>query len=95
MQDWCALGSGEAGGDVDQASAQRGPAGGAVTGTGQGRGGAQQVVGDRGADGPGTVGAESSGRDVGQGSVDEVGEGGLEWPQTRSWLEPLRTRCIA
>jgi hypothetical protein len=31
-----------------------------VTGTGQGRGGAQQVVGNGCADGPGTVGAEAS-----------------------------------
>ena len=50
MQDRFALGSGQAGGDVDQVTAQGGAAGGAVAGAGQGRGGAQQVVCDRRAD---------------------------------------------
>ena len=74
MQDGFALGTGQAGRDVDQVTTQGCPAGGAVAGAGQGRCGAWQVVGDGRADGLGTVGAETS-WDVGQGAVDEVGEG--------------------
>lgn len=72
------MGSGQTSRDIDQVTAQGRPARGAVTGPGQGRGGAQQIVGDRGADGPGTVGAEAPGGNVGQGAVDEVGEGGFD-----------------
>src|SRR6185437_9999391 len=73
-----ALGSGQPGGDVDQVTAQGGAAGAAVAGAGQGRGRAQQIVRDGRADGPGRVGAEAPRRDVGQRSVDEIGEGGFD-----------------
>jgi hypothetical protein len=45
---------------------------------GEDAGGAQQVVGDRGAQHPGRVGAEAPRRDVGQWSVDEIGEHGFD-----------------
>jgi len=40
--------------------------------------GTEEVVGDRGAQDPGRVRAEASRGHVGQGSVDEVGEHGLD-----------------
>ena len=45
---------------------------------GEGAGGAQQVVGDGRADGPGAVGGEAAGGLVGQWAVDQVGEHGLD-----------------
>ena len=60
MQDGSALGSSQAGGDGDDASPQGGPAGHCVGTTGQHADRAQQVVGDRGAQDPGGVGAEAS-----------------------------------
>ena len=59
-------------------TAQGRAAGAAVAGAGQGRGRAQQVVGDGRADRPGGIGAEASRRYVGQGSVDQIGEGGFD-----------------
>ena len=55
MQDRFALGSGQAGGDVDQVTAQGRPAGAAVAGAGQGRGRAQQVMRDGRAQDPGEL----------------------------------------
>jgi hypothetical protein len=60
-----ALGWGSRTGDVDQVTV-RVPV----------RGRAQQVVRDGRADRPGGIGCEPSRRNVGQGSVDEIGEGG-------------------
>ena len=53
-------------------------AGSGVAVAGQDAGGAQQVVGDRRAQHPGGVGAEASRGDVGQGSVDQIGEDGFD-----------------
>jgi hypothetical protein len=52
------LRTGKAGGNVDQCAAQCCPAGFAVAGAGEDRGGAQQVVSNGGAQHPGGVGAE-------------------------------------
>jgi hypothetical protein len=60
VQDRFALGSGQAGGDVDQVTAQGGAAGAVVAGAGQGRGRAQQVMRDGRADRPRGIGAESA-----------------------------------
>jgi hypothetical protein len=52
---------GDPGGDVDEVAAQGGAAGFGVGEAGQGAGGAQQVVADRGAGEPGGVGGEEPG----------------------------------
>jgi len=57
----------QSGGDVDDVAPLGGPAGYRV-----------QVVGDRGPQDPGRVGAETPGGHVGQGTVDEVGEYGFD-----------------
>src|SRR5689334_17225933 len=66
--------AGDAAGQVDQVSAQGCRAGGGVAASGQGRGGAGEVVGDRDAGQPGVVGVEPARGQVGQGPVDEFGE---------------------
>jgi hypothetical protein len=65
---------GGAGGEVDQVAAVGGAAGLAMGPAGQGRGGAQQVVGDGGAGEPGGVGGELARGQVCQGAVVAVGE---------------------
>jgi hypothetical protein len=52
--------AGNAGGDVDQVSPDGGAAGLGVGEAGQGTGGAQQVVADRGQGEPGRVGGEGA-----------------------------------
>src|SRR5688572_19529597 len=54
VQDSAALWAGQPGGHGDQVAAQGGAAGDRVCRTGEGAGGAEQVVGDRGADRPRT-----------------------------------------
>ena len=78
VQDGFALRTCQAGGDVDDLSPQGGAPGGGVGAAGQDPGGTQQVVGDRRAQDPGTVGAEMPRGHVGQWSVDEVGEHGFD-----------------
>src|SRR3954447_20048103 len=78
MQDGSALGAGQSGRDVDDLAAQRGSASSGVLVTGEHAGGAQQVVGDRGTEHPGGVRAEATRGDVGQWSVDQVGEHGFD-----------------
>ncbi len=58
VQDFAALRPGETGGDTDEVAAQGRASGCGVKDAGEGSGGAQQVVADRGADGPGGVGVE-------------------------------------
>ena len=58
VQDGFALRAGQAGGNVDDSAAQGGPARGGMLLTGECCGSAQQVVGDRGAQDPGRVGAK-------------------------------------
>ena len=69
---------GEPGWHGDDVAAQGRSAGDSVNGAGQGAGGAEQVVGERGADRPGTVRWESAGWHVCEGSVDQVGEHGFD-----------------
>ena len=65
---------GGAGGDVDQVAADGGAAGLGVGEAGQGAGGAQQVVRDRGERQPGRVGREAAGGQVRERAVGPVGE---------------------
>ena len=78
VQDRSALRAGQSGGDIDDAAPQRRSACAGVLVAGEHAGGAQQVVGDRGAQDPGGVGAEASRRQMRQRSVDQVGEHGLD-----------------
>ena len=78
MQDRSALRAGQSGGDVDDPAAQRRPRARRVLVAGEDAGGAQQVVGDRRAQDPGGVGAEAARGQVGQRSVDQVGEHGFD-----------------
>src|SRR3990170_1609678 len=61
VQDAAALWSGEAGGHAGDLAGPRRAAGDGVAGAAQGAGGAQQVVGDGRADGPGAVGGKPAG----------------------------------
>ncbi len=72
-----ALGSGQPGGHGDELAAQRRTAGEGMPMAGEGAGGAQQVVGHRGAEGPRAVGVKQAGGLVGQRPVDQVGEHGF------------------
>jgi len=78
MQHGSALRPGDPGGDRDEVSAHARAAGDGVAVADQGPGGAEQVVHDRRADAPGGVGVEPAGRLMGQRSVDQVGEDGLD-----------------
>ena len=64
--------------DVDDAAAQCRYACSAVLVSGQHASGAQQVVSDGRAQDPGGVGAEAARREVGQRSVDQIGEHGFD-----------------
>ena len=80
---WASAGSagvagGPAGPGCDDLAAQGRAAGPAVDAAGEDACRAQQVVGDRGAQDPGVIGAESPRGDVCERSVDEVGEHGLD-----------------
>ena len=77
MQDRAALRSGQSGGNVDDLAAQRRWCSGVLL-AGEDTGRAQQVVGDRGAQDPGRVRAESARGQVCQRPVDQVGEHGLD-----------------
>jgi hypothetical protein len=66
--------AGEAGGDLDQVSAQRRSAGFGVEQRGETAGRSGQVVCDRGAGQSGGVGGEVPGRQVGERPVGDVGE---------------------
>ena len=72
------MGSGQSGRDVDDLAAQCRSSGEGMGAAGQDAGGAQQVVGDGGAEDPGGGGAETPRRQVRQGAVDEVGEHGFD-----------------
>jgi hypothetical protein len=78
VQHGFSLRSGQAGRDGDEFASQGGTAGFGEVSAGQSAGGAQQVVGDRGAQHPSGVRAETPGRNVGQRPVDQVGEHGLD-----------------
>ena len=78
VQHPAALRAGDPGGHGDDLAAQGRAAGHGMLRAGQGAGGAEQVVGDRRADRPGAVRGEPARGQVGQGSVDQVGEDGLD-----------------
>jgi hypothetical protein len=78
MQNGSALRPGQSGGHGDEVAAQRRTAGGRVAVSGEGAGGAEQVVRDRRADRPRGVGRELARRQMGQRSVDDVGQDGLD-----------------
>jgi hypothetical protein len=78
VQDRAALRSGQSGGNVDDLAAQRRSACSGVLVAGEDTGRAQQVVGDRGAQNPGRVRAESARGQMCQRPVDQVGEHGLD-----------------
>src|SRR5829696_96039 len=74
MQYGSSLGSGQSGRDVDEVATQGGATGEGVSGrAGDGAGGAEQIVGNRGEHGPGRVGGERAGGLVCPRTVDEVG----------------------
>ncbi len=78
MQDGLSGWAGQSGRHGDDLSAQRGAAGEGVALAGQGSGGVEQLVGDRGGEHPGGVRVEASGGQVRQRSVDQIGEHGFD-----------------
>ena len=70
-------GRGEARGHVDQVAAQGGTARDGVRTAGERPGRAQQVVRDHRTGQPGAVRGEQPRRDMREGPIDQVGEGGL------------------
>ena len=78
MHDGSSLGSGQSGGDGDDAPSQGRPSRDGVGAASEHTGGAEQVVGDRRAQNPGRVGAEAARWDVCQWSVDQIGEHGFD-----------------